>query len=213
MKKGFTLVELMVVVAIIGLISSVTLTSFPSFRGRLTVDREASKIGLALRKAQQYSSGVRKFEETFNETTNLPPGTCAKGLYEAQFPAYGLSISTDYPKEYDIYADPNCDRISANYTNGSYTDLIESNLLEGGTSIQYICIDIDSTTPPPCSIGNGITQLDIWYVRPNPTLILSINETPDLLLQSAKIVIRGEDGSQKSIIVRKTGQISVQNEP
>lgn len=195
--------ELIVVVGIVALISSVTLINFPSFRGKLTVDREVGKIGVALRKAQQYSSGVRRFDgETF--TAASFPAACGK-LYSAQFPAYGLSVSVGSPKEYDIYADPDCDRVSASYTN----DLVESNILEQGVTIQDICIDIDAPSPT-C----GLASLDVWYVRPNPTLTLRINnDPPDATIQSAKIIIKGEDGSKKSVTVRKTGQISVQNEP
>lgn len=211
MKKGFTLVELIVVVGIVALISSVTLINFPSFRGKLIVDREVGKIGVALRKAQQYSSGVRRFEETLS--TNPDPINCKKGLYEAQYPAYGLSVSMSNPKKYYIYADPNCDRISANYSSGLYTDLVETNLLEQGISIQDICINIDSSSTCSSTNGGVPSSLDVWYVRPNPTLIITVDGAPDATIQSAKIIIKGEDGSKKSVTVRKTGQISVQNEP
>ncbi|MEK9175512.1 MAG: type II secretion system protein [Patescibacteria group bacterium] len=203
MKKGFTLVELIVVVGIIALIASLTLISFPSFRGRLSVDREVGKIALALRKAQQYSGAVKRFNgETF--TDGSFPAACGK-LYFAQYPAYGLSISMDSPNEYNIYADPDCDKHSISYSG----DLVEAITLDPGINIQDICLDIDSAIPT-C----GITKLDVWFVRPNPTLILRINEEEaNELLQSAKIIIHSESGSQKSVIIRKTGQISVQNEP
>ena len=209
---GFTLVELIVVVGIVALIASMALANFPSFKGRLSVDREASKIGLALRKAQQYSSGVRRFEETF--ITNPSPATCTKGLYEAQFPAYGLAVSMIAPKEYDIYADPDCDRKSASYPSpADPTDLVEAISLESGTSIFDICVNIDSQIPT-CS-EDGVESLDVWYIRPSPTLSLTVNGERDVSqqYQSAKIVIKGADGSKKSIVIRKTGQISIQNEP
>ena len=85
--------------------------------------------------------------------------------------------------------------------------------MESGTSIYDICINVDASSPICASDGPWvIMSLDVWYIRPSPTLTLTVNGTPDPTLQSAKIIIKGSDGSKKSIIIRKTGQISVQNE-
>ncbi len=206
MRKGFTLIELIVVVGIVALIASIALANFPSFRGRLALDREAGKIALAFRTAQQYSSGVRRFEgQTFTEPLSVELQKCS-GLYEAQFPAYSMTVSTQTDadrKSYSIYADPDCDRISESFPN----DLIETTALENNLRIDDICINIDSAAPT-C----GVAKLDVWYVRPNPTLLLTVNNVFDPNQQSAKIILKAEDGSKKSVVVRKTGQVSIQNE-
>lgn len=197
MKKGFTLIEMVIMVGIVALIAALALANFPSFRGRLALDRESGKLSLALRKAQQYSSGVKRFNTDITD-----PGACG-ALDKAQYPAYSVTISTAAPKEYDIYADPDCDRISGTFAG----DLIESFIMEGGVSIKQICINIDA--------GGGCTEassLDVWYIRPSPSLQLTIDGVPSPTIQSAKIVLGVEDGSRKSVIVRKTGQVSVQNE-
>ena len=86
--------------------------------------------------------------------------------------------------------------------------------MEKEKKIKDIFINIDGSSPVCSSTNDGIpSSLDVWYVRPSPTLTLTVDGLPDALIQSAKIVIKGEDGSKKSVTVRKTGQISVQNEP
>ena len=199
MKRGFTLIELVVVIGIIAMISTMALANFPSFRGRLSLDREAGKMALALRKAQQYSSGVRRFEGAISGSDI----TACGGSYAAQYPAYSVTVSTAAPIAYTIFADPDCDNISDTHAD----DLIEITQLENGVRILDICTNVDSPTPT-C----GLSKLDIWYVRPNPTPFLTIDNVPNSDEQSAKMIVGLEDGSRKSIVVRKTGQISVQNE-
>lgn len=199
MKRGFTLIELVVVVGIIALISTMALANFPSFRGRLSLDREVGKLALTLRKAQQYSSGVKRFEGIITATDIA----ACDGSYAAQYPAYSVTVDVGAPTAYVVFADPDCDKISDTHED----DLIEMNQLENGVQVLDICINVDSPTPT-C----GLATLDIWYMRPNPTPLLTVDAMPSSDEQNAKIIVGLDDGSRKSIVIRKTGQISIQNE-
>ncbi len=201
MRRGFTLVEIIVVVGIVALIAAVALANFPAFRGRLALDRQAGTLALGLRTAQQFSTGVRRFEG-YTFTTSDKPASCSE-LFEAQFPAYALSIDMADPNQYRIVADPDCDRISDTFPG----DTISENALENNVHIQELCTNIDNGTS--C---NDVGKLDVWFIRPSPTVLFTVDGTPDPSVSSAKIIMGLDDGSRRSVVIRTTGQISIQNE-
>ena len=236
MRRGFTLVELVMVVGITAMISAAVLANFPSFRSRIALDREAGKVALALRKAQQYSNGVRRFEranfvndpvpqvciDKYKREGLVDPAATLGATYEAQYPAYGLAVSTisdSRRHEYTIYADPNCDRLSANYPDppADPNDDIEKGNLENGVSIERICVDVEKIAD--CSqdaLTSIVTKLDIWYLRPGlasrDTIIITDGTFAESGINYARalILLQGPDGITKSVIVRNTGQISIQ---
>ncbi len=206
--KGFTLIELMIVVSIVAMISAVVLSNMPLYKGNILIDREAGNLTLALRKAQQYSIAVRKFDATISSI----PGACNGNLYLSQFPAYGIVLDMAQPSKYFMYADPDCDKKSDTYTN----DLIETTTLENRVFVEDICINIDSIPPYTCSSGGTIGSAEIWSVRPGPTIEFRIYGTGGNSIspfpQSLKVFLRVSDGGRRSVTIRNSGQVSIQHE-
>ena len=64
---GFSVIELTIVAAIIGLITAITLANFPKFNRELALRREANKLALALRKSQTYALAVREFNFSYTD--------------------------------------------------------------------------------------------------------------------------------------------------
>ena len=77
-QKGFTLIEMMVVLAIFLLISGITLANYPAFNSRVSISTLANGIAVSIREAQVYGVSVK------NATTS------ALGLY----PSYGVYFNT-----------------------------------------------------------------------------------------------------------------------
>ena len=58
-NQGFTLIEMMVVVAIMIIITAVVLANFPGFRARTSLDLVAQEVAITIRQAQEYAVGTR----------------------------------------------------------------------------------------------------------------------------------------------------------
>lgn len=56
--SGFTLIEMIVVIAIVGLLSTVTLTNYRDVSERISLENLAQQIAIVIRQAQVYGIGV-----------------------------------------------------------------------------------------------------------------------------------------------------------
>lgn len=91
MNQGFTLVELVVVTAIIVLITALTLPNYQLGDQQLALQRTAHKLAQDLRRTQEMAVSSREFADEV-------PG------------AYGLFLDKDLPTQYLIFADLDGDR-------------------------------------------------------------------------------------------------------
>lgn len=193
-KPGFTLVELIVVIGIAALISTVALANFPNFRDRIAVNKESGKVAVALRNAQSFSLGVRQF--------NPPPGqqgSCQE-IFQSNFPSYGISLAAG-DLAYYLFGDVNC---NAQFDVGVPNEEVEAFLFENGVHIEKICVNIYDATP-----ACGEPAVDIVYARPFPQVkILSSG----IERASARLELQSRDGAlQRNVVILNTGQISIEN--
>src|SRR3989338_10641247 len=116
--KGFTLMELLVVMGIIVIISSLILASNTRFGGRVILQNLAYDIALSIRQAQVYGISVRQFGGTFSG-------------YGMHFVLSGPGVNTT---TYVLFAD-----IYPSVPNGLYDadqgEQVESNTIAGGHPI------------------------------------------------------------------------------
>lgn len=90
--RGFTLVELMVTVAIVVLVTGIALVRYGSFNNSVLLKSQAYEIALDLRAAQTYGVSVS--------------GQNAGELYSA----YGLYFDLSTPNSYQLFQDENGNR-------------------------------------------------------------------------------------------------------
>ncbi|OGF74443.1 hypothetical protein A3J56_00400 [Candidatus Giovannonibacteria bacterium RIFCSPHIGHO2_02_FULL_46_20] len=191
-SRGFTLVELVVVIGIVSLISTVTLANFPNFRDRIALNKESGKVAAALRNAQSFSLGVRQFASFPG-----PQGACDE-VFQSNFPSYGVSFTAG-DSAYYLFGDVNC-----NVGRDEGAEEVESFILEGGVRIQEICVDIDDETPT-C----GVPWTDVVYARPFPQVKISSEAGSHA---SVQLNLQSRDGATgRHVIIRNTGQVSVEN--
>lgn len=185
--RGFTLIEVVVVIGVIAFIATITLISFPQFSERVGIEQEAGKLVLALRKAQSYALAVREFQ----------PGS-------SLFPAYGVNVSMNNPLQYIIFGDPNVTNRFENFLN----EAVETVAVEKRVSISRICGNSQSIPQGSCALSSA----DIVYVRPAPTIVLTgVDSGISALYNDIKVILRSFDGSiEKNVIIWSTGQISIE---
>ena len=188
-KKGFTLVELIVVVSIMTIISAVIFWNGRAFNDKITVTSAAEDASLAIREAQNY-------------------GVSVKGTASGQFNlAYGVSFDTSNisPAPFiPIFADAN--------GNGRYdsSEEVDRAYLRNGVTITKLCV-VNSTSASTCS---GIQSIQAIFVRPNLNATINAFNSSGVSIGgpwvSGQITLQSPQGNTKVVSISFTGQVSVQ---
>lgn len=185
-NKGFSLVELVVSVAIFTIITSVILVRHSNFSSKLLLENLAYDIALSIRKAQVFGLSVREF-------------TGGSGEFDI---GYGVHFELSDNTSYIFFADRDKDKAY-----GGSTEIVEMFTLMRGNTISEFCGTL-SNGNEKCS-GLGITHLDIIFERPNPEAIIKSNISGDTY-DSARITVSSPSGTTWSVNTVMTGQISIQ---
>ena len=185
--RGFTLIEVVVVVGVMALIASATLFNFPQFSRRIQIEQEAGKLALSVRKAQAYSIAVREF-------------SAGSGV----FPGYGVYVSTANPNGYVIFGDPN----KTSRYDASLGESVETVNFASRVKIAQICGNSQLVPPGPCTLSSA----DIFYIRPGPdSTFTGVDSGLPSIYSDIKIILSSEDAAlSKSVVIWPTGQVSIQ---
>lgn len=210
LQKGITLIELIVVVGIVSVISSVLLFNYSDFSTNVSIRNLSQEIALTVRKVQTYATSVRGIDNTTLSTRS--------------FPAYGISFSLDATsgtfepntKEFILFADipenvgdsPNkkYDGDGSCGSPGVGAECIENYSISSSDSIVEVCTDATGCV----SAGS----IDITFRRPVPDAIIcyrasSSDNCQNITISYVDIVVQSAKGLRRSISVWNTGQISV----
>jgi prepilin-type N-terminal cleavage/methylation domain-containing protein len=198
-KRGFTLPELLISIAIIGIITSITLVKYSAFDSTVLAKSAAYEVALTLREAQVNSVSVKRGEINGDENIFSYPYGVHFEEKSSTYTAYVFrsSNSIDYPS----------------YGNSSSED-VGTFTMDRGMKIIDICINGDTS---PCDDDDGIVSLDVAFRRPEFNAIFTaIKETDGAELQnsngvnSAQILVASPNGTHTFVVeVTTLGQMSV----
>lgn len=209
-QSGVTLIELIVVMAIFTLISSVLLFNYSDFSTNVSIRNLSQDIALTVRKVQTYATSVHSITNNTMDTRD--------------FPSYGISFSLDETsgafepnkKRFVIFADiPDVPgglpdkQYDSDGTCGSPavdSECLESFSITNSDSIVEICTDATGCV----SLGS----VDITFRRPVPDAIICYKQSFNDECQTSSIsyvdlVLRSAKGLTRKVSVWNTGQISV----
>lgn len=214
MNRGFTLIEMMVVIGIVVIITAIILGSYPLFASQVSLSRIAREIALNYRQAQVYGLAVREFPYEDNV-----------------YPPYGISIipQTYSPFSVILFADVcdangNCDtgfEVGSQNGNGLYdgcgdidpdiNECISETIIERDADLLDVCAT--RTTGEEVCWDNGLGDLEklqVTFRRPDPEALIKVNDDMNTQYLSSRVTIRSRryPDRAKSIRVWVTGQIS-----
>jgi prepilin-type N-terminal cleavage/methylation domain-containing protein len=201
--RGFTLVEMIVCVAIFAMMTALVVAKYGNFNQSVLLTDLAYDTAITIRTAQTYGLGAQSSQMGNNPFKY----------------AYGVDFSTaagsndkitmfidNYPVDNYPVSAPN-----GVYDSG-FDSLVSTYTVTRGAVVSAICVsnsDGNDCLSSGVPVGNA-NQLDITFQRPNPDAVICANGSCGTKYPFAAIFIKGTDGSTREVIVRDTGQISVQ---
>jgi prepilin-type N-terminal cleavage/methylation domain-containing protein len=190
--KGFTILELVISIAIFAIMSALLLARYGTFNQGILLDNLAYDIALTIRNAQSYGLNVRSSSRTAN-------------LFDKP---YGVHFDINDPTHFIFFVDtggygvynPNIDLDN----DGNPDQILSKTTITRGSKISALCVN-------GCSAGTPVTSVDITFKRPDPNAIIKINGRTDIYNSDTDITIMAVDGQTiKRITVRSTGQVTVE---
>jgi len=198
---GFSLIELMVVISIFAIISSVIIYDYGKFSSNLIVTNLAYEAALAVRQAQVYGISVKKTTEG------------------AKFDAsYGVWFSESDKQNFYLFSDKIINKQYDELYSGSNPsgELEESFGFNGSNIIKNFCVT-QSSGPRICSSATSELQyLSIVFTRPDPEAKIHAFKSDKsevitgITYSKAEIMFIMSRGNKTArMTVTNTGQISI----
>ncbi len=201
LQKGFSLPELIIVISIFVIISSVALFNQGKLSSSILLTNMAYEVGLAIREAQTYGIGVR---------AEGPSSTVFSGQYGVHF-----SVENDTSKrQVVVFADSEATLGGAlNLYDPGEEKYIYEFENRRGNKIEALCVgDLSGGS---CTSGglNSVQSVDVLFKRPNPSAIVSPESSGGPIRnERVYVVITSLSGDDcRAIIVEPTGQIRVED--
>ncbi len=179
-SRGFTIVEMLVTVAIFAMISGVLLARNSKFDDESLLQAAAYDVALSVRHAQSYGINVRGQAGSFDNAYGI--------AFDEATTSYAFFIDTDGDDAFDE------------------NELIERYQLGRGYSIGRICLF--ASIDPSCD--DMTDEVAIVFRRPNPEAIITESGGSAGAVVAVGIELVSPRGGQRFIIVRQTGQVGVE---
>ncbi len=210
--RGFTLIEMLVVVAIIVIITAVVINGQSNFNQSLTITDSAYTVALSIREAQ-----------TFGLSSRTSSGTNKAG--------YGARFVIGAPRGYTIFADVQSvlsqpswcpithtglpDDKPGNCLFDSTTETTQNYSFSRGFYISKICgHGYLSPSTLYCSTDSSspLTAVDMVFLRPNTDSIITgtFSNGSMLQLNDATIILSAPNGEgSRAVCLSFAGQVSI----
>ena len=213
-KGGFTMAELIMVIAIFGILSAVTVYNYGKFNANIIMTNMAYEIALSIREAQVYSLGVRGSGGNFNTK-------------------YGVYFDSDNGQNFIFFADNDLNKKCDDKTNPSaivncsIQECVDSprneceslNTLTRGINVIKICVsglglDVMDFDNGNCG-GNAVSteKATVTFERPNQdAFVYNMGNGvlgSDQDARNMAVLIEARNGAKRAIHITENGQISV----
>ncbi len=208
-SRGFTLVEMLVVLSIIAIITMISLFGQSTFNRSVLLTDTAYTVALSLREMQSLGLSSRKFGAVQNAGYGAYFATNNTSSYILFADIGGSSPPTACPKGTSGQPDwkpGNCRYEVA--TDG----LVQRYSFSNRFSLSHICGTASSNGTRYCSTNDSLSSIDVVFLRSNTTdtIMTGQRSAGPTALSKAEIYIRSNNGGDtRGICVSQVGQVSV----
>ena len=192
-QKGFTLVELLVVLAVFAMVTGVTMTSYGKFGNRTLLKNLAYSTALVLREAQVSGLAGRNAQ-------------ISGGSFTKSFGVYFTQNSTEFRSFIDENLNKRFDNVAEEYNPPSGIGALHK--LRNGHKITKLKVEENGS-------WINVSELHITFIRPEPDAVIYaklINGGIAGPYSSAAIKMVSPAGNILFVVVNATGQIAVQKQ-
>jgi len=225
-QAGFTLLEVMVVVAIFGIMTAVVVFNYANFSSKVILTNMAYEIALTTRQAQVFGLGARssdtnlidlppevQFESPFGMFFNLQDVTGPKLNTTDQFIMFIDEVAL---QDGNTVSDHFCKRGSGSgdsctcLNDGKDDECVNKFQMQRGMYISKIHVVNDN------SVCKSTNQAAISFKRPNPDGFIVDQESGGsnpTKYRSLQITVTSKNEDHEYVIMRESGQLSVQSVP
>jgi prepilin-type N-terminal cleavage/methylation domain-containing protein len=195
-QSGFSLLELLVVVAIFSMLTAVTIYNYAGFNSRIILTNMAYEVSLAVREAQTYGLSVRGSGGDFGA-------------------GYGVffRLGAGHEDRFRIFQDLNDDN---RYTGTAVCATDDECIEEPAFQRDIAFTDFTVISSGGCQTLTERQNLNVSFKRPNPDACIMVGGSGGtnscVELSSAQITLSSGD-LDHYVIIRNNGQISVTDTP
>jgi len=179
-EKGITLIEIVVMVALIAIFSAILISDFPKMQRQFMLSRTAHKLAQDIRRAQDLALSGRKPTE------------------DEKIAGYGIYLSTSNTGQYILYKDKVID--------SSYDSKYSGDT--SSESIETIVISDFSAGVSISKINDSTGSASVNFAPPNPTVTLTLGGSDATFIEIT--LISDVDNFTKVVKVNSAGLIEVQ---
>lgn len=217
--SGFSLVEMMVVLAIITIITSVVLTGQTNFNKTILLTDTAYQVATSIREMQSFGISSRRYKAGATDVQNSPYGIHVDSVNNNKFILFADTSNTPTPSPalsncaLGTAGTPDAKTGNCLYDTDATPDaIVETHTFTRGFTISKFCGYVNTTTKY-CSDDTvtPLTAMDIVFVRSSTESAINVYRgTSWNSLISAEIYITSADGSAtRGVCVSRVGQVSV----
>ncbi|MBP9816571.1 MAG: type II secretion system protein [Candidatus Pacebacteria bacterium] len=213
-QRGFTLVEMLVVLAIIVIITGIALVGQSTFNRSLILTDTAYTVALSIRESQSLGLSSRKVVDTLIQNAGygvyFTPGT-SYVQYADIYPTKPGDDLNDKCAGHEADTGPESRPGNCKYDSGQDT-IIKTYRFDRGFTVSRFCGESEGGIDYCSSGGEGtISGLSIVFLRPNTeSSIIGIRSGGEVELVDAEIFIQSADGQAlRAVCVSKVGQVAV----
>lgn len=225
-SRGFTLIEMLVSIAIVAVVLTIILWNQNKFNGDLEITNVAYRVALTAREAQVYGISVRS--SSFSGETLFSSAYGVHFFLGDEESLKSVLLFSDTHDENgntpgDLKYNGNLGETTSVCPTGHDSECLSQLTLNRGNHLEKICV-IHTNDSVVCmdSSGEGeygeIRSADVLFKRPNPDAIIRLYDingdpagTPTDFTAIA-FCLASPEAHQRQVLIYNTGQISIQDE-